>query len=83
MYVIACSTPFQCTSTQHLSLAEAPAGVTSARQTISQEPSFTRKRKVHDSDSQTVQECVLHHGREDTDTNNEVCTYTQHAYQTL
>ena len=66
---------------QHLPLTEAPAGVSSVRQTLSQEPSFTRKRKVHDSDSQTAQECVLQHGGEDNDTNNEVCTCTQHTYQ--
>lgn len=56
-----------------------PAGVHSVKQSISHEPSFTRKRRVHDSDSQIVHEGILRHGGESTAMNNEVCACFLHA----
>ena len=58
-----------------MELHDTAAGVPSVKQSISHEPSFTRKRRLHETDSQIICEGVLRHKGESTSTVNEVCLH--------
>ena len=60
-----------------MELHETAAGVPSVKQSISHEPSFTRKRRLHETDSQIISEGVLRHKGESTSTVNKVCLHKE------